>query len=107
MDSLDLNREQTRTKVPLKLDMGAGMSSETPRLPHDAVRRKHKSLARTLAILNNSGVQMAMRQMERQQAVLSVEYWMSSLATRLTELSRATQQLYELSLPTSSPPKCS
>ena len=79
--------------------MGADMTSETPRLPHDAVRRKHKSLARTLAILNNSGVQMAMRQMERQQAVLR-RVLDDSLATRLTELSRATQQLYELSLPT-------
>ena len=75
------------------------MTSETPRLPHAAVRRKHKSLARTLAILNNSGVQMAMRQMERQQAVLR-RVLDDSLATRLTELSRATQQLYDLSLPT-------
>ena len=97
MDSLDLNREQTRTKVPLKLDMGAGMN---PRLPNDAVRRKHKSLARRLSILNNSGLQRAMRQIERQQDVLSGALD-SSLATRLTELSRATQQVHNLSLGTS------
>ena len=75
------------------------MTSESPRLPDDVVRRKHKSLARTLTILNNSGVQMAMRQMERQQAVLR-RVLDDSLATHLTELSRATQQLYDLSLPT-------
>ena len=75
------------------------MTSETPRLPHDAVRRKHKSLARTLSILNNSGLQRAMRQMERRQDVLR-RVLDGPLATHLTELSRATQQLYDLSLGT-------
>ena len=75
------------------------MTSETPHLPHDAVRRRHKPLARTLSILNNSGLQMAMRQMERRQDVLR-RVLDGSLATHLTELSRATQQLYDLSLGT-------
>ena len=76
------------------------MSNENPRLPHDAVRRQHKSLARTLSILNNSGLQMAMRQMERQRDVLS-RVLDNSLATHLTELSGATQQMHNLSLGTS------
>ena len=75
------------------------MTSETPRPPYSAVRRRDKSLARTLAILNNSGVQRVTRQIERQQAVLR-RVLDSSLVTQLTELSMATQQLHDLSLRT-------
>ena len=75
------------------------MTSETPRPPYSAVRRRDKSLARTLATLNNSGVQRVTRQIERQQAVLR-RVLDSSLVTQLTELSMATQQLHDLSLRT-------
>ena len=75
------------------------MRSETPQLPFESMRRQHDSLARTLAILNNSGIDNAMRQMQTQQAELR-RVLDNSLATHLTELSRATQQLYDLSLPT-------
>ena len=70
----------------LALEMGAEMTNETPRLPYDAVRRQHKSLARTLALLNNSGVETATRQILRQQAELR-SVFDGSLAAHLTELS--------------------
>ena len=75
------------------------MINKTSRLLYDVMRRQHESLTRTLALLNNSGVESAMRQMERQQAELrrALDH---SFSPQLTEISRATQQLYELSLPT-------
>ena len=79
------------------------MTSEIPYLAFDAVRRQHESLARTLSLLNNSGVEAAMRQMQRQQAKLRTVID-GSLAAHLTDLSRATRQLYDLSLRSSLPP---
>ena len=79
------------------------MTSEIPYLPFDAVRRQHESLARILALLNNSGVETAMRQMQRQQAELR-SVIDGSLAAQFTELSKTTRQLYDLSLRSSFPP---
>ena len=76
------------------------MKSESPRIPFDEMRRQHESLARTLAILNNSGVDNALRQIQRQQAELR-RVFDGSFATQLSELSRASRQLYDLSLGTS------
>ena len=75
------------------------MTRPNPRLPYDAMRRQHESIARTFALLNSSGVEAAMSQIQRQQAQLCSALD-GSLTSQLTELSRVTQQLYELSLPT-------
>ena len=72
------------------------MTSEIPRLPYDARRRQQESLTRTLALLSNSGVDAAMRQMQKQQAAIHgmIE---NSLVAHYTELSKAARQLYGLS----------
>ena len=79
------------------------MTPKSPRLPYDALRRQHESLTRTLSLLNNSGIEAAMRQMQRQQAELQ-RIIDGPPGVQLTELSWATQHLYDLSLRTSFPP---
>ena len=74
------------------------MTSEFRRLPYGAMRRQHESLTHTLALLNDSGVETAMRQMQRQQA--EIRRLVEGSLAQYTELSRATRQLYDLSLPT-------
>ena len=76
------------------------MTSKIPRLRYDAVRYQQDSLTRTLALLNSSGVEIAMRQMQRQQS--EIRRLVEGSLAQYSELFKTTRQLYDLSSQTAS-----
>ena len=79
------------------------MTSEITRLGYDALRLHQDSLTRTLALLKSSGFETMVRQIQEQQAE-TYRMLENSLAAHYTELSKATRQLYDLSLSTTFTP---
>lgn len=79
------------------------MTSEITRLGYDAPRLHQDSLTRTLALLNSSGFETVMRQMQEQQAETH-RMLENSFTAQYNELSKAIRQLYDLSLSTTFAP---
>ena len=74
------------------------MTKNIPRRRYDAARYPHDSLTSTLALLNSSGVENAMRQMLWQQA--QIRRLVEGSLAQYSELFKATRQLYDLSFQT-------